>query len=333
MIVKLESAEGYVGYGEAPALPYPIYKADTTDIAILVLRDYISPLVLNQEIPNVRGLMEKLSMIRGNQFSKAGIEMAFLMARLTEENKSLADMIGTTRTQVAVGESIGLQSSIEAMLDEVALRLDQGFQRIKLKIEPGDDIVLVEAVRNRFGDIPLSVDANSSYTLADTPLLKALDRYDLEMIEQPLAHDDIIDHAVLQKQLDTPICLDESIMSAEDARRAISIGACQIINIKPGRVGGVLESHKIHDVCAAHGVGVWCGGMLESGIGRAFNLAIASLPNAIYPADMSPSSFYFTDDIVDDGYTVDSDGYIQVPRRKGIGFRINERKLNVPLPI
>lgn len=327
VIVKVESNEGMIGYGESAALPFPFYKPETTDIAYLVLKDYISLLVLNKEFRSIEEFVNLLKPIKKNNFAKTGIENAVWMLFSLKEKRSISDLLGGKRKKIAVGESIGIKKTIEETLEEVALRRIQGFQRTKVKIQPGWDVKVVKAIRNKFGDIPLMVDANSSYTLKDIEILKRLDEYNLTMMEQPLADDDIVDHSILQKQIKTPICLDESIYSVDDARRAIYLNACKIINIKPGRVGGLLESKKIHDICKKNGIGVWCGGMLETGIGRAFNIAISSLSNYIYPADMSPVSFFYKDDLVNDSFEVDKNGFVQVPSSIGLGFTINEKKL------
>lgn len=328
VLVKAETDEGLVGWGESAALPYPIYKLETTDTCVLVLRDYIAPLVLNKQFTTIEEFAEFLVPIKQHYIAKTGLETAIWSILSEKSGISLSELIGGTQSKVAIGESIGVKDSLEETLEEIALRLDQGFRRIKIKIKPGWDLKVVESVRNKFGNISLMVDANSAYTLADVDALKSLDNYDLIMIEQPLAEDDIVDHSILQKQLKTAICLDESILNAEDARRAITLGSCKIINIKPGRVGGLLESKKIHDYCGRHNVGVWCGGMLEFGIGRAYNLAVASLPNCIFPADMSPVNFYFIDDVVTSSFVVDKEGYVSISSQPGLGYQVDKKKIN-----
>lgn len=327
VIVKAETSDGVTGYGESAALPFPFYKPETTDICFLVLKKYVAPLVLNKKFNTIEELMNLLKPIKKNNFAKTGLETAVWMILSIIKNKPLNKILGGKQNKIAVGESIGIKKTIEETLEEVALRKQQGFRRTKIKIQPGWDIKLVKAIRKKFGDIPLMVDANSAYTLKDIKIFKELDNYDLMMIEQPLADDDIVDHSILQQQIKTPICLDESILSAEDARRAIYLKACKIINIKPGRVGGLWESRKIHDLCQKHKIGVWCGGMLETGIGRAFNIAISSLPNYIYPADMSPVNFFYKDDLVKDSFSVDKNGFIEVPKKPGLGFEIDEKKI------
>lgn len=327
IIVQVEDEDGRIGYGESAALPFPYYKPETTDICLLVIRDYISPLILNKDFETIEEFMNLLRTIKGNNFAKTGVETAVWMLMSLNKKASLKQLLGGSQDKIAVGESIGIKDSIEETLEEVGLRLGQGFRRTKIKIKPGWDIQIIEAIRKKFGDIDLMVDANSSYTLDDLETLKEMDHYNLTMMEQPLADDDIIDHSILQKEVNTPICLDESIHSVEDARRAIFLGACKIINIKPGRVGGLLESKKIHDYCKENNIGVWCGGMLESGIGRAFNIAVASLPNYVYPADMSPVNFFYADDLVKESFTVDENGYVTVPDEVGLGFEVDKEKI------
>lgn len=327
VIVEIETNESFKGYGEAASLPFPFYKPETTDISFLVLQKYIAPLVLNKEFQTIEEFVKLLSPIKNNNFAKTGIETAVWMILSLKKNKPLSKLLGGRKEKIPVGESIGIKNTIEETLEEIDLRLTQGFRRTKIKIKPGWDIRLVKTIRNRFGDIPLMVDANSAYTLKDINVFKKLDEYNLTMIEQPLADDDIVDHSILQKQIKTPICLDESILSAEDARRAIYLGACKIINIKPGRVGGLLESKKIHDLCKKYNIRVWCGGMLETGIGRAFNIAVSSLSNYIYPADMSPVNFFYKDDLVKDSFSVDNQGYVKVPKKPGLGFDIDSKKI------
>ncbi|MBV9020203.1 MAG: o-succinylbenzoate synthase [Ktedonobacteraceae bacterium] len=327
VIVKIETYDGIIGYGEAAAMPFPFYSPDTIDICMLALRDYIAPLVLHKDFPDVQSLMDSLKIIKKHTFAKAGLETAVWMALSIQQDTALKVLLGGTQNKVAVGARIGIKKTIEEILDEIAVKLEEGFQRIKIKIKPGWDITVVEAIRRKFGSILLMVDANSAYTLEDVKLFKALDQYSLTMIEQPLADDDIVDHSVLQKEITTPICLDESILSADDARRAIYLHACKVINIKPGRVGGLLESKKIHDVCQKHAVDVWCGGMFETGIGRAFNIAISSLPNYVYPGDISPINLFYVDDLVKDSFTVDHYGYVKVPEEPGLGFDVDEKKI------
>jgi O-succinylbenzoate synthase len=326
VIVKLETSDGIIGYGEAASLSVPYYNHETADTCMLMLKKHIVPLVLHKEFDSIDDVVERLKIIRRNTFAKAGLETALWMIRSLQEQRSLRDLLGGTRKKVSIGKSIGIQETVEATIEKVHFYLEQGYQRIKLKIKPGWDVSLIDAVRNTFGDISLTVDANSAYTLDDIPTFQALDQYGLVLIEQPLADDDLVDHAVLQSKIQTAICLDESICSVEDARKAISIGACKIINIKPPRAGGLLESKKIHDLCAKHNIGVWCGGMDETTIGRAFNIALASLPNFIYPADMTWATEFFCDDLTRTTFMMD-DGYIPVSEEPGLGYEVDEEKI------
>lgn len=327
VIIKLQSEERLIGWGESAALPDPIYSNETVDTEILILKKYLIPSILNKDFKSVEDFIASYKFVNGHNFAKCGLECAFWNLYALEQKKSLTELFGGTRKKIPVGESIGIKDSIEETIREVKLRLKEGYQRIKLKIKPGWDLEIVRKVRKRFGNILLMVDGNSAYQLKDIEIFQKLDNYGLLMIEQPLGETDIIDHKTLQKKIKTPICLDESILSCEDARKAIEIGACKIINIKPGRVGGILESIKIHDYCQKKGIPVWCGGMLESGIGRAYNIALASLPNFKYPADMSPSSVFFKEDIIDPSYIVDG-GFIEVSAKTGMGYSIDENKIN-----
>ncbi|MBX7144627.1 MAG: o-succinylbenzoate synthase [Oligoflexia bacterium] len=297
VLVRLHS-NGLVGYGEGSTLSAPIYVPEYDHETFEVLRRFIAPALVKKAFESSEDFLAAFAFVRGHNFARTAIECAFWDLWAQSQGGNLRELIGGTHLKVEVGESLGIKSSIDELLGEVALRLKEGYKRIKVKIKPGWDLEPVREIRRAFGNIPLMVDGNSGYTTAHLPVLKALDEFGLMMIEQPLAYDDIIDHAELQRQISTPVCLDESILSAEDARRALAIGACKIINIKPGRVGGVLESKKIHDLCVANGVPVWCGGMLESSIGRFFNLCVASLPGFTLPADMSPSRIFFKEDLV-----------------------------------
>ena len=327
LLVRLYTQDGLVGYGEAAALNDPFYRPETTGTCLHILRDYAVPLVLGKTVRSPAELATLLAPIRGHGFAKAGLECAFWHIAAQRDGRSLSALLGGTRSEIEVGESIGMHPTVEETCEEIATRLAEGYRRIKLKIAPGWDVHLVEAVRARFGDIVLMVDANAGYTLADTQHLKRLDAYDLLMIEQPLAFDDIVDHARLQQELATPICLDESISTPEDARRALDIGACRIINVKPGRVGGLCASLAIHHLCRERSVPLWVGGMLESGIGRAFNLAVASLPGFTLPADMSPAHVFYAEDLIEPTYEVSAQGTIAVPQEPGLGFAVCDDRI------
>ena len=298
-IVLKAYSDGLIGYGEATPFYGPVYCSETTDSVFGMLRDFILPNVIGQDFSDAQALMDSLKWIRGNQFAKSAIEIAFHDLLSQMKDVPLHVHLGGTQAEVPVGVSIGIQDTLEALLDEIERFHKEGYERIKIKIKPGWDVDVVAAVRRTYPDILLMVDANSAYTLADIEHLRRLDDFDLLMIEQPLGYDDIVDHASLQQHLRTPICLDESIHSPDDARKAISLGSCRIINIKPGRVGGYLNSIRIHDMCVAHSIGLWIGCMLETGIGQARKIELASLPGCTLPADMAPSNRYYVEDVVE----------------------------------
>ena len=287
-----------------------------------IIQGFIAPLVLGQSFDHPRDVFPALRRIRGHNMAKAGVEMAAwdLYARIM--GQPLAKVLGGTRDRIASGVSIGIQDSYDQLLEKIEKELAAGYQRIKIKIKPGWDIEAVERVRARFGNIPLQVDANAAYSLDDTDLLARLDPLDLLLIEQPLDYDDVMDHAVLQRRVKTPVCLDESIHTVRIARDAIEAKACQIINIKPGRVGGHQQSIELHDLCAANGIPVWHGGMLESGIGRAHNIHLASLPNFTLPGDIAASKRYYQPDLIEPAIEIGADGTIPVPSGPGIGVNI-----------
>jgi O-succinylbenzoate synthase len=327
VLVHLIDEAGREGWGEAAALDHPFYLPDTTSAAFSVIAEWALPAALGAG-PDPLAVAAALEPIRGNTFARAGVEAAFWSLRAAREEASLAELFGADRRAVPVGESIGLHKALGATLEEVELRLREGYRRIKLKIAPGWDHELVAAVRRAFGDdFMLQVDANGSYRLDDAESLRRLDEYGLTCIEQPLAWDCLSEHAELQEKLATPICLDESLRSPADVRRALDIGACRNVNLKPGRVGGIAASLAIHELCLARQVPLWCGGMLESGIGRAANLALAALPGFTDPADMSPASLLFAWDLVDPTYEVRPDGTIEVPESPGLGFTVSRKRL------
>ena len=305
------------GWGECVAMSEPLYSPEYVDGAQDVMRQHLLPRLLGADLVGVQ-VGELLAPVRGHPMAKAALEMAVLDAELRARDTRLADVLGATRHAVPCGVSVGIHDSIATLLDAVGGYLDDGYVRVKLKVEPGWDVEPVTAVRERFGDdLALQVDANTAYTLDDWPQLQKLDALDLLLIEQPLAEDDLIGHADLARKLSTPICLDESITSARVAANAIALGACAIINIKAGRVGGYLEARRIHDLCVAQGVPVWCGGMLETGIGRAANIALAALPGFTLPGDLSASDRYFHRDVTAP-FVLDH-GHLAVPTGAGIG--------------
>jgi O-succinylbenzoate synthase len=291
-------AGGVIGWGECASPSDPYYCPETTETCWHILRDFVAPLVLGRDWSSIDKLVGFYGKVKGNNFAKAGLEMACWDALARSQDRPLSAMLGGTRAEIHSGVSLGIESEADPLSDQINRFLAEGYRRIKLKIAPGWDVEVVRRVRERFPTIPLQVDANSAYTLDDLPALEALDAFGLLLIEQPLAHDDIIDHAKLQSALKTPICLDESIHWADDARKALDVGACRVINIKVSRLGGLLEAKRVHDLCFGRGVPVWCGGMHEFGIGRAANVAIASLPGFTLPGDVSGSDKYYPEDIV-----------------------------------
>jgi len=327
LIVKIYS-EGETGYGESPCERSPHYSYETTQTAIHIIRDFILPGMVKVEFDDVGHFLERVSFIRGHNMAKAGVEMALWDLQAKMQGVALNALFGGRRKKIPTGVSIGIKPSIRVLLERVEDFLARGYQRIKVKIQSGWDIEVVGAIRKEFGDIPLMVDANSAYSLDDLDLFRRLDEYNLLMIEQPFHYDDIVDHAKLQKEIRTPICLDESIRSEDDARKALELGSARVINIKLSRVGGLQETKRIHDLCEKRAVPVWCGSMLESGIGEAHNLAMATLPNFKIPGDIAPGDRYFEDDIVTPRIQLNPDGTIDVPEGRGIGFSLDEEMLN-----
>jgi o-succinylbenzoate synthase len=327
MVVRVFDKSGAYGYGECTAPEDPFYNHETIDTAWLIVTSYVAPLLAAARVTNAREVNDALDRIRGNRMAKGGVEAAIwdLEARLS--NAPLWKHLGGTQTEIACGVSIGLQETTDALVEKVTREVERGYQRIKIKIKPGRDVQLVEAIRARFRDLRLMVDANSAYTLADIDLLKRLDGFNLMMIEQPLTPGDLVDHARLQREITTPVCLDESILTLKDARHAEELGSAKIINVKLGRVGGHGEAKRIQEFCRGKAIPVWCGGMLESGIGRAHNIAMSTLPGFTLPGDVSASERYWEEDIIEPPVTVSSRGTIQVPTAEGIGYEVNERRV------
>lgn len=328
-ILLAAQADGLIGYGECVADLDPGYSYETTQTAWHILRDFLAPAVLGVELESAQDLQARLRFVRGHQMAKAGLEMALWDLLGKASNQSLYQLLGGERLSVEVGVSVGLQASPQALVEAVENYLSQGYRRIKIKIKPGRDVEDTKAVRNAFPDLRLQVDANSAYTLESAEALLPLDELGLLLIEQPLAEDDLWDHRQLQGQFRTPICLDESILSARHARQALEMGACRVINIKAGRVGGLAESQAIHDVCQSLGVPVWCGGMLETGVGRAANLALASLPNFKLPGDISATERYYHEDITEQRFSLNPDSTITVPQTPGLGVTIDRSALEI----
>jgi O-succinylbenzoate synthase len=321
IIVRVDG-EGVTGWGECVVEPTPSYSYETLQTAWHILRDCVIPALLGKEISSMDDALGKTAWIRGHRMARAGVEAALSDALAKAQGISLSKFLGGTRKRIDVGVSVGLQSSPARLVEVVGEYLNDGYKRIKIKIAPGRDLELVKAVRKSYPGIQLQVDANSAYTLKDIDMLRELDAFNLQLIEQPLGYDDIYDHSILAKKLKTPICLDESIYNVSDTKAALELGSCRIINIKPGRVGGYTESKRIHDYCASINIPVWHGGMDESGIGRAGNVALASLPNFVLPGDISANKRYYREDIVDPVFDVDADSTIAVPIKPGIGVEV-----------
>lgn len=316
------SAEGVTGYGECVADRDPGYSYETSQTAWRILADFLIPAILGEEVNHPTHLKAKTAFVRGHPMAKSSLEMAMWDILGKQENRPLSQLLGGGRQQVAVGVSVGIQKSPQALVETVAGYLEQGYQRVKIKIKPGRDVAETQAVRKAFPDLKLQVDANSAYTLESASALLALDELALLLIEQPLAEDDLWDHSRLQPQFQTPLCLDESILSARHARQALEMEACQIINIKTGRVSGLSEAVSIHNLCQASGVPVWCGGMLETGVGRAANLALASLEGFTLPGDISATDRYYLEDITEGRFQLNPNSTIDVPAGAGLGVTI-----------
>jgi o-succinylbenzoate synthase len=320
LLLRMVTTAGQ-GWGECVAMDAPVYSSEFNLSAAAVIRHHLMPELGRAGDLTPAGVGHALRPFKGHRMAKAALEMAFLDAELRSAGMSFATFLGATRTRVPSGVSVGIMADIATLLETVGGYLDEGYQRIKLKIQPGWDIEPVRAVRAEYGDdVPLQVDANTAYTLRDAQLLGQLDEFGLLLIEQPLDEEDMTDHARLATLIRTPVCLDESIVSAKAAADAISLGACSVVNIKPGRVGGYLEARRVHDVCAAHGVPAWCGGMIETGLGRAANIAFAALPGCTLTGDVSASDRFFAEDIT--APITLAAGHVSVPTGPGLGVDV-----------
>jgi O-succinylbenzoate synthase len=326
-ILIIIQSEGFTGYGECVASLDPGYSYETTGTAWHVLKDFIAPLILDQNVADTSDFQIRVEKIRGHHLAKAGIQMAIWDLLGKRNGRSLKEMFGGGRDKVEVGVSVGIHESAEAMLRTVDSFLEEGYRRIKIKIKPGREVEETMVIRKKYPDLRLQVDANSAYTLETASALKPLDDLNLLLIEQPLFEDDIWDHRKLQAEFKTPICLDESIVSPRHARYALEMEACRNINIKPGRVGGLSQGIKIHDYCRERNIPVWCGGMLETGVGRASNLAIATLPGFVLPGDISASDRYYHRDITNERFVLNEDSTITVPDKPGLGVTIDDAAL------
>jgi O-succinylbenzoate synthase len=327
-VILCVRSQGLEGWGECVASATPGYSYETVGTAWEMLREFFVPQIIGSQIANIELYRRAIAHLNGHNLARAGLEMAIWDLLAQAENKSLAEMLGGIRMKVSVGVSVGLKEDNHETLHVVEGYLAEGYQRIKLKIKPGKDTKLVRHVREKYPTIVLQVDANSAYSLEDIEIFTSLDEFDLQLIEQPLAEDDLIDHSRLQSKIRTPICLDESVRALRHSVHAVEIGACKIINIKPGRVGGLYEAKRIHDYCLGEDVPVWCGGMLETNIGRASNLAIASLPGFILPGDISASARYYDEDIAEPGFELNDDSTINVPEGPGLGVRVIPKSLD-----
>jgi o-succinylbenzoate synthase len=328
VLVRAFSSDGLVGYGEAPALPGPYYTYESTDTVLLMLRSYILPSVLVKEIESIEDLEHCYQHIKGHPAAKTAVESTYWHLKSQAANKPLSQLWGGVRDRVEAGISIGSEPNVQAVLKKIEDALGTGYRRIKVKIMPGRDVDVIKAIRDAFGDITLMADGNSSYSLHDIDQLKRLDDFNLLMLEQPLGDDDLIDHAELQRQLRTPICLDESIHSREKARQAVQIGAAHIINVKPAHLGGYWQGKLVAEDCQQRGVPVWCGGMLETGIGKAFNIHLSSLENFTLPGDTSGTDQYFEEDVLAEPIVIEGDSCIRVPTAPGLGFPVSEKAID-----
>ena len=328
ILVRVVGPKGAEGWGECTAGEAPFYSDEWTETAWNTLKEFLAPMVVGREVESAADIYDLMKRVRGHRMAKASIETACWDLEAKRAGVPLWQHLGGVHDEISCGVSIGVQDSPDALLEKIEKELGAGYRRIKIKIKPGWDIDIVRRVRERFPEISLMGDANSAYSLADIDLFKALDEFNLMMIEQPLAHDDIFDHASLQSQIETAVCLDESIKTPEDARHAIALGACRIINLKLGRVGGHVQAKRLESIARAARIPVWCGGMPASGVGRAHNIAMATLAGFTLPGDISASHRYWHEDIIDPPVTVTSDGTIKVPEKPGIGFEINRDRID-----
>ena len=326
LLIHVEG-DGHEGWGECVAQRVPWYSYESTGTAWHVLEDFLVPAVLGKELEEPSEFPDHVAGIIGHPMAKAGLEMALWDLVGQMEGEPLAEMLGGERTQVEVGVSIGIQDDVGTLLEVVRDHLNAGYRRVKLKIKPGIDLEYVLAVREAYPELLLQVDANAAYDTNQSEVFEKMDRYGLALIEQPFPEEDLLAHTELQARLSTPVCLDESIDSVTMARQALDLEACRIINIKAGRVGGLTEAVKIHDLCSAHNIPVWCGGMLETGFGRASNLALASLPGFMLPGDISATDRYYEVDVAVPRFTLNSDGTIDVPTDPGLGVAVDQSAL------
>ena len=328
ILVRVTDSDGADGWGECVAGEGPFYSNEWAETAWATLKEFLAPMVIGRDVESAGGVWNLMKAVRGHRMAKGSIETACWDLEAKRAGVPLWKHIGGVQTEIACGVSIGIQDSPEQLIEKIQKELDAGYQRIKIKIKPGWDIDIVRKVRERFPETRLMADANSAYTLADIRLFKALDEFNLMMFEQPFAYDDMFDHAELQKQIKTPICLDESVKTPVDAGHAIALKACKIINVKLGRVGGHAQAKRVESIARAKGIPVWCGGMLESGIGRAHNIAMATLAGFTLPGDVSASARYWEQDIIEPAVIVSPRGTIAAQDKPGIGFEVNLRRID-----
>ncbi|MBT2724599.1 o-succinylbenzoate synthase [Bacillus sp. ISL-46] len=329
IIIKLTNSDGVSGYGEGVAFSTPWYTEETVKTSLHMLTDFLIPLLQKTPFNHPEEVSQLFGSVRRNNMAKAALETAVWDLFAKSHSLPLSKLLGGTRSLIASGVVVATDSTKNA-LQQIEQYLEDGYQRIKVKINPQQDYAFLSEIRRFYPDLPIMADANSAYTIKDIERIKALDDFKLLMIEQPLGYDDILEHALLQKEIKTPICLDESIVSYDDARKAIEFGSCQVINIKVGRVGGLYEAKRIHDYCFEKGIPVWCGGMIEFGVSRAHNIALASLPGFSIPGDISASNRFWEEDIITPEVNV-KNGFVKVPSGPGIGFEINEKRLQETL--
>ena len=328
ILVRVADRDGAEGWGECTAGEGPFYSEEWAETAWPTLKEFLAPMVVGKQVEDAPSVFELMRKVRGHRMAKAAIETACWDLEARRLGQPLWRHLGGVQDEIACGVSIGIQESPDALLEKIDREVSAGYQRIKIKIKPGWDIDIVRQVRERFPQIRLSGDANSAYSLNDVDLFRRLDEFNLMMLEQPLAHDDMFDHAELQKMISTPLCLDESIKTPADAEHAIGLGACRIINVKLGRVGGHAEAKRVEAIAREKGIPVWCGGMLESGIGRAHNIAMSTLAGFTLPGDVSASARYWHEDVIDPPVTVTPAGTIKAPDKPGIGFEVNQARID-----
>ena len=328
LIVRIAGPDGFEGYGEVPASAAPYYSYETVQTAWYIIKDFLAPIISNSQTCNMKPATFNFRKVRGHPMAKAGLEMALLDLRSRMERKPLYKLYGGTRRFITAGISLGIEKTPDALLKRIDNSIRKGYRRIKIKIQPSWDVNIVRAVRKAWPKLDLWVDANGAYTLNDYKIIKALDKFNLTMIEQPLSYDDLIDHSKLQSMLKTRLCLDESIKTLSDTRIAVKLKSCGVVNIKQARVGGPGNAITIHNFLLKQNIPVWCGGLLETGIGRLHNIALASLPGFTLPADLSESRRYYAQDIIDPPVVLEKGGLIKVPQNIGLGTQVVKSRLN-----